>query len=82
MGAPPITKPTAIARSLLPSGLPSNPTYRKVNPADAPIMILALTSDTLRQGELYDAASTINAIGSPKVLNASRTRSTVTVFGK
>src|SRR5436190_7529743 len=34
------------ARSLLPSGLPSNPTYRKVNPADAPIMILALTSDT------------------------------------
>src|SRR5437762_2104022 len=49
------------ARSLLPSGLPSNPTYRKVNPADAPIMILALTSDTLRQGELYDAASTIIA---------------------
>ena len=34
------------ARSLLPTGLPSNPTYRKVNPADAPIMILALTSDT------------------------------------
>jgi multidrug efflux pump len=49
------------ARSLLPSGLPSNPTYRKVNPADAPIMILALTSDTLRQGQLYDAASTIIA---------------------
>ena len=36
------------ARALLPTGLPSNPTYRKVNPADAPIMILALTSDTLR----------------------------------
>ncbi|HEX9301772.1 MAG TPA: multidrug efflux RND transporter permease subunit [Casimicrobiaceae bacterium] len=49
------------ARTLLPSGLPSNPTYRKVNPADAPIMILALTSDTLRQGQLYDAASTIIA---------------------
>jgi len=49
------------ARQLLPSGLPSNPTYRKVNPADAPIMILALTSDTLRQGQLYDAASTIIA---------------------
>src|SRR6266536_3298947 len=49
------------ARALLPSGLPSNPTYRKVNPADAPIMILALTSDTLRQGQLYDAASTIIA---------------------
>jgi multidrug efflux pump len=49
------------ARNLLPSGLPSNPTYRKVNPADAPIMILALTSDTLRQGQLYDAASTVIA---------------------
>ena len=49
------------ARALLPSGLPSNPTYRKVNPADAPIMILALTSDTLTQGQMYDAASTIMA---------------------
>ena len=47
------------ARTLLPSGLPSNPTYRKVNPADSPIMILALTSDTMTQGQLYDAASTI-----------------------
>ena len=37
---------------------PSNPTYRKVNPADAPIMILALTSDTMTQGQMYDAAST------------------------
>ena len=46
------------ARSQLPTGLPSNPTYRKVNPADAPIMILALTSDTLTQGQMYDAAST------------------------
>ncbi len=47
------------ARSLLPTGLPSNPTYRKVNPADAPIMILSLTSDTLDRGRMYDAASTI-----------------------
>jgi multidrug efflux pump len=49
------------ARSLLPSELPSNPTYRKVNPADAPILILALTSDTMTRGQLYDAASTILA---------------------
>ena len=49
------------ARSLLPSGLPSNPNYRKVNPADAPIMILALTSETMTRGQLYDAASTILA---------------------
>jgi multidrug efflux pump len=49
------------ARSLLPSGLPSNPTYRKVNPADAPILILAMTSDTMTRGQLYDAASTILA---------------------
>jgi multidrug efflux pump len=49
------------ARSLLPTGLPSNPTYRKVNPADAPIMILALTSKTMTRGQMYDAASTILA---------------------
>ncbi|MGA9111734.1 MAG: multidrug efflux RND transporter permease subunit [Smithella sp.] len=49
------------ARSLLPSNLPSNPTYRKVNPADAPILILAMTSDTMTRGQLYDAASTILA---------------------
>jgi multidrug efflux pump len=49
------------ARSLLPTGLPSNPTYRKVNPADAPIMILALTSATMTRGQMYDAASTILA---------------------
>jgi len=49
------------ARSQLPSGLPNNPTYRKVNPADAPIMILSLTSDTLDRGRMYDAASTILA---------------------
>jgi len=49
------------ARSQLPTGLPNNPTYRKVNPADAPIIILALTSDTLDRGRMYDAASTILA---------------------
>ncbi|MBP6647661.1 MAG: efflux RND transporter permease subunit, partial [Burkholderiaceae bacterium] len=38
------------ARTLLPTGMPSNPQYRKVNPADAPIMILSLTSDTLSRG--------------------------------
>ena len=47
------------ARSFLPANLPSNPTYRKVNPADAPIMILALTSDKLPPSALYDAASTV-----------------------
>jgi multidrug efflux pump len=49
------------ARSLLPTGMPSNPSYRKVNPADAPVMVLALTSDTLGPGRIYDAASTILA---------------------
>jgi len=47
------------ARADLPTGLRSNPTYRKMNPADAPIMILALTSDTLTQGQIYDSASTV-----------------------
>jgi multidrug efflux pump len=47
------------ARADLPSTLRSNPTYRKVNPADAPIMIIALTSDTMTQGQMYDAASTV-----------------------
>ncbi|OWQ45309.1 multidrug transporter subunit MdtC [Roseateles noduli] len=49
------------ARTLLPTGMPSNPTYRKVNPADAPIMILALTSQTLTRGQMYDTASTVLA---------------------
>jgi multidrug efflux pump len=49
------------ARADLPASLRSNPTYRKVNPADAPILILALTSDTMQQGELYDAATTVLA---------------------
>jgi multidrug efflux pump len=47
------------ARSYLPTNLPANPTYRKVNPADAPILILALTSNVYDRGKLYDAASTI-----------------------
>ncbi len=47
------------ARADLPSTLRANPTYEKVNPADAPIMILALTSDTLTPGQLYDSADTI-----------------------
>jgi multidrug efflux pump len=47
------------ARSYLPANLPGNPTYRKVNPADAPIMILALTSDKYGPDKLYDEASTV-----------------------
>jgi multidrug efflux pump len=46
------------ARSQLPSSLPNNPTYRKVNPADAPIMILAMTSERFTRGQMYDMAST------------------------
>jgi multidrug efflux pump len=49
------------ARNTLPTGLPSNPRYRKVNPADAPIMLVALTSDTMTRAQMYDAASTILA---------------------
>ena len=47
------------ARTFLPANLPANPTYRKVNPADAPIMILGLTSDKYGPDKLYDEASTI-----------------------
>ena len=47
------------ARADLPTALRSNPTYRKVNPADSPIMVLALTSPTLTPGQLYDAAATV-----------------------
>jgi multidrug efflux pump len=47
------------AQTYLPANLPSNPTYRKVNPADAPIMILGLTSDKYSIAQLYDAGSTI-----------------------
>jgi multidrug efflux pump len=47
------------ARSQLPSYIPGNPTYRKVNPADAPILILALTSDTITLPAMYDAADSV-----------------------
>src|SRR5881397_2361270 len=47
------------ARGQLPANLPNNPNYRKINPADAPVMILALTSETVDTGRLYDAASSI-----------------------
>ena len=49
------------ARSILPTGLPSNPTYRKMNPADSPIMVMALTSDTLSVDQIYDAADSVLA---------------------
>ncbi|HUA36338.1 MAG TPA: multidrug efflux RND transporter permease subunit [Candidatus Binataceae bacterium] len=49
------------ARSQLPTDLPGNPTYRKVNPADAPILIFAFNSDTVPRGQIYDAASSILA---------------------
>ena len=49
------------ARGYLPTNLPSNPSYRKSNPADAPIFMLTLTSPVLTKGEMYDAASSILA---------------------
>src|SRR6267143_2672675 len=49
------------ARSQLPPGLINNPTYRKVNPADAPILILALTSDAMPIGRVFDAADSVLA---------------------
>ncbi|AOE85683.1 multidrug efflux RND transporter permease subunit [Pseudomonas sp. TCU-HL1] len=49
------------SRNLLPSGMRSMPTYKKVNPSQAPIMVLSLTSDVLEKGQLYDMASTILA---------------------
>src|ERR1700740_144689 len=55
--------PAAInaARSQLPANLPSNPSYRKVNPSDAPILLLGLTSDTITVPQMYDAADSILA---------------------
>ncbi len=47
------------ARSYLPANLPSNPTWRKFNPADAPVMIIALTSDIYTRGQMYDIASSV-----------------------
>ncbi|WP_259639896.1 efflux RND transporter permease subunit, partial [Pseudomonas syringae] len=47
------------SRNLLPSGMRSMPTYKKVNPSQAPIMVLSMTSTVLEKGQLYDLASTI-----------------------
>ncbi len=47
------------ARNLLPTGMPSNPSYRKSNSADSPVIILALTSDVATPGQMYDVASTV-----------------------
>src|SRR5215469_13584856 len=47
------------ARADLPASLPQNPSYHKINPADAPIAILAMTSETLTVGQIFDAASTV-----------------------
>jgi multidrug efflux pump len=68
------------ARADLPTSLRQNPTYRKANPADAPIMILALTSDTLTSGQIYDVASTtlqpalsqIDGVGQVTISGSSR----------
>ena len=49
------------ARNLLPTGMPGNPTYRKMNISDSPIMIMALTSDVNTSGQMYDVASTVIA---------------------
>src|SRR2546422_269644 len=49
----------AAAAGQLPANMPANPTYRKVNPADAPILIIALTSDTVSRAAIYDVASTV-----------------------
>src|SRR6202142_1119451 len=59
-GAAPEGQPAInAARPYLPANLPSNPNYRKVNPSDAPIMILGLTSDKYGPAKLYDEASTV-----------------------
>lgn len=67
------------ARALLPSSMPSLPTYRKANPSDAPIMILALTSATHNRGQLYDLASSqlmqrisqINGVGQVSLMGSA-----------
>src|ERR1019366_4625422 len=62
----------AAARGYLPTNLPSNPNYRKVNPADSPIFMIALTSDTLTKGAMYDSASTIMAQQLSQVLGVGQ----------
>ena len=60
------------ARTYLPTNLPSNPSYRKVNPADSPIMIIGLTSKKYDPGTLYDVASTVMMPASLSRRSASR----------
>src|SRR6266550_705513 len=68
------------ARSQLPADLPGQPTYRKVNPADAPIMLLVLTSDNIPPAQIYDAADSIlgqklaqvEGVGQVRVFGSSR----------
>jgi len=62
----------AAARGYLPTNLPSNPNYRKVNPADSPIFMIALTSDTLTKGAMYDSASTVMAQQLSQVLGVGQ----------
>src|SRR5262245_66476031 len=59
------------ARSQLPTSLPNHPTYRKANPADAPVVILALTAQQYSQGQMYDYAQTVLA---QKLSQLSRVR--------
>src|ERR1700687_6015724 len=65
------------ARSQLPADLPGQPTYRKVNPADAPIMLLALTSENIPHAQIYDAADSILAQKLAQVQGVGQVR----VFG-
>ena len=62
----------AAARGYLPTNLPSNPNYRKVNPADSPIFMIALTSNTLTKGAMYDSASTVMAQQLSQVLGVGQ----------
>ena len=63
------------ARNYLPPNLPNNPYYRKVNPADAPILILALTSDAFTQDQMYDAADSIMGQKLPRSKASARSSS-------
>ncbi|HMM44323.1 MAG TPA: efflux RND transporter permease subunit [Candidatus Macondimonas sp.] len=60
------------ARSLLPANMPTNPIYRKANPADSPVLVISLTSDTLTPGQMYDAASTVLAQKLSQVLGVGQ----------
>ena len=60
------------ARSLLPANMPTNPIYRKANPADSPVLVISLTSDILTPGQMYDAASTVLAQKLSQVLGVGQ----------